>query len=164
MDALKCAGVAVQQATTVPNGATSLVVAFAHVADGVDLPASDSDGFATDVAAVIEPIFEGLRGGIEAMRETGGSIVTLLMAAAGRPGNDLLFEAVGGAMANLTRSAALHAGKSGYRIRINTLRVGRDDAAAMASVADAIAFLGSNAAGFITGIEIDFDRVAPDVR
>jgi hypothetical protein len=34
----------------------------------------------------------------------------------------------------------------------------------MASVADAIAFLGSDAAGFVTGIEIDFDRVVPHVR
>jgi hypothetical protein len=164
VDALQCSGVAVQRATTVPHGATSLVVALAHVAVGADLPASARECFAMDVSALIEPVFEGLRGGIEAMRETGGAIVTLLMAAAGRPDNDLLFEAVGGAMANLTRSAALHAGKSGYRIRINTLRVGRDDATAMASVADAIAFLGSDAAGFVTGIEIDFDRVVPHVR
>ncbi|MEX1109337.1 MAG: hypothetical protein WEC00_10525 [Dongiaceae bacterium] len=158
--ALRQRGIAVHIPAAPPAGKSYVVVALAHVAAGADLPASDRDGFADEVSAMIEPIFTGLRQAIGRMRETGGAIVTLLVGVAGRPDNDLLFEAVGGAVANLTRSAALHAGKSGYRIRVNFIRAGRSDAAAIASAADAIAWLGNDDAGFVTGVEIDLDRAA----
>ncbi|MEX0807403.1 MAG: hypothetical protein WD044_01625 [Dongiaceae bacterium] len=158
--ALQQRGIAVRSAAALSAGESPVFVALAHVAAGADLPASDRDGFADEVTALVEPVLTGLRQAIERLRETGGAIVTLLVGAAGRPGNDLLFEAVGGAVANLTRSAALHAGKSGYRVRVNFIRTGRSDAAAIASAADAIAWLGNEDTGFVTGIEIDLDRAA----
>jgi len=153
-------GIAVHEPMALPAGKPHVVIALAHVVAGADLPASDRDGFADEVSTLVEPVFSGLRQAIVCMRETGGAIVTLLIGAAGRPGNDLLFEAVGGAVANLTRSAALHVGKSGYRIRVNFVRAGRSDAAAIASATDAIVWLGNEDASFVTGVEIDLDRAA----
>jgi hypothetical protein len=158
--ALRQRGIAAHMPAALPAGKPPVFVALAYVAEGADLPASDRDGFADQVSALVDPVFTGLRQAIEHMRETGGAIVTLLIGAAGRPDNDLLFEAVGGAVANLTRSAALHVGKSGYRIRVNFIRAGRSDAAAIASAADAIVWLGNEDASFVTGVEIDLDRAA----
>jgi hypothetical protein len=144
----------------VPEGRIDLLVALAHVSAGIELPESNGIRFVDDVTALVGPIFEGLRQGIGWMRDSGGAIVTLLIGEANRPPNDLLFEASAGAIANLTRSAALHAGKSGYRIRVNFVRTGSSDLSAIAASADAIGWLGDENADFVTGTEIDLDRMA----
>ncbi len=67
-----------------------------------------------------------------------------------------------GGIANLTRSVALHAGKSGYGIRVNSIYVvpdaGRD--AAIDAAADAIGWLSGTGAGFVTGVELVIGRDA----
>lgn len=123
-------------------------------------------GFADTVAAVLKPVFLGTKLGVGHLaRAGGGAIVNIVGAidpAAAAPDN-MIREAARGAAANLSRSAALHAGKSGYRVRVNSLYLPilPRSAAEASALAETIIYLGSAEAEFVTGIELALTAADP---
>ncbi len=69
--------------------------------------------------------FFGIKHGFKHLRERGGSIINLssIEGMVGHP-EYAAYCAGKGAIRNLTKSAALHAGRSGYRIRVNSIHPG----------------------------------------
>ncbi len=72
-----------------------------------------------------EGVFLGCKYGVEAMRETGGSIINL-SSIAGLIGSPHLvaYGASKGLVRQLTKSIAVHCGREGYRIRCNSIHPG----------------------------------------
>ena len=72
-----------------------------------------------------EGVFLGCKYGVEAMRETGGSIINL-SSIAGLIGSPHLvaYGASKGLVRQLTKSIAAHCGREGYRIRCNSIHPG----------------------------------------
>ena len=73
----------------------------------------------------LDGVFLGVRAGVKAMRDHGGSIINLssIEGIVGHPGY-AAYSAGKGAVRNLTKSAALHAGRSGYKVRVNSIHPG----------------------------------------
>ena len=72
-----------------------------------------------------EGVFMGCKYGVEAMKETGGSIINL-SSIAGLIGSPHLvaYGASKGLVRQLTKSIAVHCGREGYRIRCNSIHPG----------------------------------------
>jgi NAD(P)-dependent dehydrogenase (short-subunit alcohol dehydrogenase family) len=124
--------------------------------------------------------FFGTKHGIRAMKERGGSIINM-SSIEGIVGIDTYaaYSAGKAAVRNLTKSAALHAGRSGYRIRINSIHpgyiktpmIGDDDAeldrleklhpigflGEAIDIANMALFLASDESRFATGAEFIVD-------
>ena len=124
----------------------------------VSADADESDDFADRVCACVTPSFEGMRAAMTLLRPAGGCVVNLVVGRGTDRGDGFLAAAVRGGIANLTRSVALHAGKSGYGIRVNSLYLASE--AALEAAADAIGWLSGADAGFVTGVELVIDRDA----
>ena len=73
----------------------------------------------------LDGVFLGVRAGVKAMRDHGGSIINL-SSIEGLIGDQNLaaYNASKGGVRLLTKSAALHCAKSGYRIRVNSIHPG----------------------------------------
>lgn len=133
--------------------------------------------------------FLGVKFGIEAMRRhgQGGSIINLssILGLVGSP-TTCAYTASKGAVRLLTKSAALHCAKAGYRIRVNSVHPGyiatpmvdavlktRDDPAALLAMVEALTplghlgapediahgvlYLASDESKFVTGAELVID-------
>ena len=120
----------------------------------VEVPADAEagDDFADRVCACVTPSFEGMRTAMTLLRPAGGCVVNLVVGRTNDRGDGFLPSAIRGGIANLTRSVALHAGKSGYAIRVNSLYLA--PGSALEAAADAIGWLSGADAGFVTGIEL----------
>jgi hypothetical protein len=123
-----------------------------------DVAADADDNFVDRVCTCVTPSFEGLRASMSLLRPAGGCVVTLVVGRGNAGGDGLMAAAVRGGIANLTRSVALHAGKSGTGIRVNSLYLASDTA--LEAAADAIGWLSGPEAGFVTGVELVIDRDA----
>ncbi len=139
-------------------------------------------------AVNVEGVFLGCREAIRAMKETGGGSIVNLSSVAGIIGDaqSAAYCASKGAVRLLTKSAALHCGRAGYNIRLNSVhpsfadtqmvreliasakhpervREGLMRAAPMGrmgraeEVAQAILYLSSDKSSFTTGAEIVVD-------
>ena len=135
-----------------------------------------------------EGVFLGCREAVRAMRETGGGSIVNLSSVAGIIGDasSLAYCASKGAVRLLTKSAALHCARAGYKIRVNSvhpsfaetpmvlegiarardperIRAGLERAAPMRrmgtadEVANTILFLASDESSFTTGAEFMVD-------
>lgn len=126
----------------------------------VEIPAEGQadDDFADRVCACVTPSFEGMRTAMTSLRSAGGCVVNLVVGCGAEQGDGYLAAAIRGGIANLTRSVALHAGKSSYGIRVNSIYVASD--AALEAAADAIGWLSGDGAGFVTGVELVIGREA----
>lgn len=73
----------------------------------------------------LDGVFLGVRAGVKAMKDHGGSIINL-SSIEGLIGDQNLaaYNASKGGVRLLTKSAALHCAKSGYRIRVNSIHPG----------------------------------------
>jgi len=133
---------------------------IALVLNVVEIPAdagSDAgDDFADRVCTCVTPSFEGMRAAMTLLRPAGGSVINLVVGRGTDQGDGFLSAAIRGGIANLTRSVALHAGKSGYGIRVNSLYLLSD--ATPEAAADAIGWLSGTDAGFVTGVELVIGR------
>jgi 3(or 17)beta-hydroxysteroid dehydrogenase len=139
-------------------------------------------------AVNVEGTFLGCREAVRAMKETGGGSIVNLSSVAGIIGDaqTIAYCASKGAVRLLTKSAALHCGRSGYKIRVNSVhpsfadtpmvqqliqssknpertREGLARAAPLGrlgraeEVAAAILYLASDESAFTTGAEIVVD-------
>jgi 3(or 17)beta-hydroxysteroid dehydrogenase len=139
-------------------------------------------------AVNVEGTFMGCREGVRVMKETGGGSIVNLSSVAGIIGDaqTIAYCASKGAVRLLTKSAALHCGRSGYKIRVNSVhpsfadtpmvqeliassknpertREGLARAAPLGrlgraeEVAAAILYLASDESAFTTGAEIVVD-------
>ena len=139
-------------------------------------------------AVNVEGTFMGCREAVRAMKETGGGSIVNLSSVAGIIGDaqTIAYCASKGAVRLLTKSAALHCGRSGYKIRVNSVhpsfadtpmvqeliassknpertREGLARAAPLGrlgraeEVAAAILYLASDESAFTTGAEIVVD-------
>lgn len=128
--------------------------ACALVLNIVEIPADAEagDDFADRVCSCVTPAFEGMRTAMTLLRPAGGCVVNLVVGCANDRGDGFLASAIRGGIANLTRSVALHAGKSGTGIRVNSLYAASE--AALEAAADAIGWLSGADAGFVTGVEL----------
>ena len=74
-------------------------------------------------AVNVEGTFLGCREAVRAMKETGGGSIVNLSSVAGIIGDaqTIAYCASKGAVRLLTKSAALHCGRSGYKIRVNSV-------------------------------------------
>lgn len=127
----------------------------------VEIPGDDDadDDFADRVCTSVAPSFEGMRTAMSLLRPKGGCVINLVVDRGSADGDGLLRAAVRGGIANLTRSVALHAGKSGYGIRVNSIYLASD--ATLEAAADAIGWLSGADAGFVTGVELVLGRDGP---
>jgi hypothetical protein len=136
------------------GGPVALVLNIAEVPADTET----DDDFADRVCACVTPTFEGMRTAMTLLRPAGGCVVNLVVDRGTNRENGFLSAAVRGGIANLTRSVALHGGKSGYGIRVNSLYLASD--AALEAAADAIGWLSGEEAGFVTGVELVIGRDA----
>jgi 3(or 17)beta-hydroxysteroid dehydrogenase len=135
-----------------------------------------------------EGVFLGCRQAVRAMKETGGGSIVNLSSVAGIIGDasSLAYCAAKGAVRLMTKSAALHCARAGYKIRVNSvhpsfaetpmvlegiarakdperIRAGLERAAPMGrmgtanEVANTILFLASDESSFTTGAEFMVD-------
>jgi|HubBroStandDraft_6_1064221.scaffolds.fasta_scaffold30728_2 3(or 17)beta-hydroxysteroid dehydrogenase len=141
------------------------------------------------VSAVnVEGTFLGCREAVRVMKETGGGSIVNLSSVAGIVGDaqTIAYCASKGAVRLLTKSAALHCGRSGYKIRVNSVHPSFADTAMVQSliassknpertreglaraaplgrlgraeeVAAAILYLASDESAFTTGTELIVD-------
>ena len=123
-----------------------------------DVEADADDDFADRVCACVTPSFEGMRAAMSLLRPAGGCVINLVVGRANAGGDGFMAAAVRGGIANLTRSVALHAGKSGTGIRVNSIYLVSDTA--LEAAADAIGWLSGTEAGFVTGVELVIGRDA----
>ena len=139
---------------TLAAGGAPAAEACVLVLNIVEIPADAEagDDFADRVCACVTPAFEGMRTAMTLLRPAGGCVVNLVVGRTSDRGDGFLPSAIRGGIANLTRSVALHAGKSGYAIRVNSLYLA--PWSALEAAAEAIGWLSGADAGFVTGIEL----------
>ena len=141
-------GVTVTEAGAPAGAAGALILNIVEI----PVDAEAGDDFADRVCACVTPSFEGMRTAMTLLRPAGGCVVNLVVDRGEDRSDGFLAAAIRGGIANLTRSVALHAGKSGYDIRVNSLYLVSD--AALGAAADAIGWLSGEDAGFVTGVEL----------
>jgi NAD(P)-dependent dehydrogenase (short-subunit alcohol dehydrogenase family) len=163
------------------------ITGFGTVAGGQDPESLTLETLRAVLAVNLEGIVLGCRHGIRAMRERGGSIVNVASRAGtvGVPGA-VAYAASKAAVLSVSRSVALHCAGAGYPVRCNAVVPGAIDtpmwAAVLgdgpdraeraarvaadvpmgrmgtaAEVAEAIAWLASDAAAYVTGTELVLD-------
>ncbi|MBD2835563.1 SDR family oxidoreductase [Pseudomonas sp. JM0905a] len=83
------------------------------------------DDWTKELSVNLNGVFLGTKHGMKALRAEGGSIINLssIEGIVGHPGY-AAYSAGKGAVRNLTKSAALHAGRSGYKVRVNSIHPG----------------------------------------
>jgi 3(or 17)beta-hydroxysteroid dehydrogenase len=169
-------------------GRLDILVNSAGIAFKGNIETATLDDWRKTHAVNVEGTFLGCREAIRAMRETGGGSIVNLSSVAGIIGDaqSAAYCASKGAVRLLTKSAALHCGRAGYNIRLNSVhpsfadtamvreliassknpervREGLARAAPMGrmgraeEVASTILFLASDESSFTTGAEIVVD-------
>jgi NAD(P)-dependent dehydrogenase (short-subunit alcohol dehydrogenase family) len=169
-------------------GRLDILVNSAGVAFKGNIETATLDDWRRTQAVNVEGTFLGCREAVRAMKETGGGSIVNLSSVAGIIGDaqTIAYCASKGAVRLLTKSAALHCGRMGYRIRVNSVhpsfadtpmvheliasaknpertREGLARAAPLGrlgraeEVAQAILYLASDESSFTTGAEIVVD-------
>ena len=169
-------------------GRLDILVNSAGIAFKGNIETATLDDWRKTHAVNVEGTFLGCREAIRAMKETGGGSIVNLSSVAGIIGDaqSAAYCASKGAVRLLTKSAALHCGRAGYNIRLNSVhpsfadtamvreliassknpervREGLARAAPMGrmgraeEVASTILFLASDESSFTTGAEIVVD-------
>ncbi|HZZ63802.1 MAG TPA: glucose 1-dehydrogenase [Roseiarcus sp.] len=169
-------------------GRLDILVNSAGIAFKGNIETATLDEWRKTQAVNVEGTFLGCREAIRAMRQTGGGSIVNLSSVAGIIGDaqSTAYCASKGAVRLLTKSAALHCGRAGYKIRLNSvhpsfadtpmvqeliasakhperMREGLMRAAPMGrmgraeEVAQAILYLASDESSFTTGAEIVVD-------
>ncbi len=169
-------------------GQLDILVNSAGIAFKGNIETATLDDWRKTHAVNVEGTFLGCREAIRAMKETGGGSIVNLSSVAGIIGDaqSAAYCASKGAVRLLTKSAALHCGRAGYNIRLNSVhpsfadtamvreliassknpervREGLARAAPMGrmgraeEVASTILFLASDESSFTTGAEIVVD-------
>lgn len=96
---------------------------------GIAIPGTIEDQTFADwrktMSVNLDAVFLGTRAGVRAMKDRGGSIINV-SSIEGIVGNAYVpaYNASKGGVRLLTKSAALHCARSGYRVRINSLHPG----------------------------------------
>ena len=169
-------------------GKLDILVNSAGIALKGNIETATLDDFRRTEAVNVEGTFMGCREAIRVMKRTGGGSIVNLSSVAGIIGDaqSAAYCASKGAVRLLTKSAALHCGRAGYNIRLNSVhpsfadtamvreliessknpervREGLAKAAPMGrmgrpeEVANAILYLASDESSFTTGIELMVD-------
>ncbi len=169
-------------------GGLDILVNSAGIALKGDIEKATLEDFRRTNAVNVEGVFLGCREAIRAMKGKGGGSIVNLSSVAGVIGDaqSAAYCASKGAVRLLTKSAALHCGRAGYNIRLNSVhpsfadtpmvqeliassknpervREGLSRAAPMGrmgraeEVAQAILYLASDELSFTTGIELMVD-------
>jgi NAD(P)-dependent dehydrogenase (short-subunit alcohol dehydrogenase family) len=179
---------AVVDAAVAAFGRLDILVNSAGIALKGNIETATLDEFRLTEAVNVEGTFIGCREAIRAMKGKGGGSIVNLSSVAGVIGDaqSAAYCASKGAVRLLTKSAALHCGRAGYNIRLNSVhpsfadtpmvqeliassknpervREGLMRAAPMGrmgraeEVANAILYLASDESSFTTGIELMVD-------
>jgi 3(or 17)beta-hydroxysteroid dehydrogenase len=169
-------------------GRLDILVNSAGVALKGDIETATLEDFRRTQAVNVEGVFLGCREAIRVMKDRGGGSIVNLSSVAGIIGDaqSAAYCASKGAVRLLTKSAALHCGRAGYNIRLNSVhpsfadtpmvqeliatsrnpdrvREGLMKAAPMGrmgrpeEVANAILYLASDESSFTTGAELMVD-------
>ncbi|KGU82116.1 SDR family oxidoreductase [Pseudomonas mediterranea] len=106
-------------------GSVDIVMNSAGIAVAGDVETMSFDDWNKELSVNLHGTFLGMKQAFEHLREKGGSIINLssIEGIVGHPGY-VAYCAGKGAIRNLTKSAALHAGRKGYRIRVNSIHPG----------------------------------------
>ncbi len=178
----------VTQAALRRFGGLDIVVNNAGVALGASVEDTTLEQWRWLMSINLDGVFMGVKAGVAAMKESGGGSIINLSSIEGLIGDANLaaYNASKGAVRLLTKSAALHCAKVGYKIRVNSIHPGyirtpmvdgyvatqADPAAAEAAIAalhplghigepDDIAYgvlyLASDESKFMTGAELVID-------
>ena len=104
-------------------GRIDILVNCAGIALKGNIETATLDDWRKTHAVNVEGTFLGCREGIRAMKETGGGSIVNLSSVAGVIGDaqSAAYCASKGAVRLLTKSAALHCGRAGYNIRLNSV-------------------------------------------
>ena len=176
------------EAVVAAFGRLDILVNSAGIALKGNIETATLDDFRKTEAVNIEGVFLGCREAIRVMKGTGGGSIVNLSSVAGIIGDaqSAAYCASKGAVRLLTKSAALHCGRAGYNIRLNTVhpsfadtpmvqeliasaknpervREGLMRAAPLGrlgraeEVANAILYLASDESSFTTGAELTVD-------
>jgi NAD(P)-dependent dehydrogenase (short-subunit alcohol dehydrogenase family) len=168
-------------------GGLDILVNNAGVALSANVEATTLEQWRSLMAINLDGVFLGVRAAIGAMKDRGGSIINLssIEGLIGDP-NLAAYNASKGGVRLLTKSAALHCAKAGYRIRVNSIHPGyiwtpmvenylkaqADPAAAKAfvealhplghlgepdDIAYGVLYLASDESKFVTGTELVID-------
>lgn len=179
---------AVVEVAVAAFGRLDILVNSAGIALKGDIEAATLDEFRRTEAVNVEGTFLGCREAIRVMKGAGGGSIVNLSSVAGIVGDaqSAAYCASKGAVRLLTKSAALHCGRSGYAIRVNSVhpsfadtpmvqeliasarnpdkvRAGLARAAPLGrlgraeEVAGAILYLASDESSFTTGTELVVD-------
>ena len=169
-------------------GRLDILVNSAGIALKGNIETATLDDFRRTAAVNVEGTFMGCREAIRVMKGTGGGSIVNLSSVAGIIGDaqSAAYCASTGAVLLLTKSAALHCGRAGYNIRLNSVhpsfadtpmvqeliassknpervREGLMRAAPLGrmgraeEVANAILYLASDESSFTTGVELPVD-------
>ena len=169
-------------------GRLDILVNSAGIAFKGNIETATLDEWRKTQAVNVEGTFMGCREAIRAMKQTGGGSIVNLSSVAGIIGDaqSAAYCASKGAVRLLTKSAALHCGRSGYNIRLNSVHPSFADTAMVQElivssknpervreglaraaplgrlgraeeIASAILYLASDESSFTTGAEIVID-------
>ncbi|QJI41115.1 SDR family oxidoreductase [Pseudomonas sp. ADAK2] len=106
-------------------GFVNVVMNSAGIAVPGNVETMSFDEWNKELSVNLNGTFFGIKHAFKNLRETGGSIINL-SSIEGIVGNPeyAAYCAGKGAIRNLTKSAALHGGRSGYKIRVNSIHPG----------------------------------------
>ena len=106
-------------------GKLDILVNMAGLSQNGSIEDTALDDWRRLMAVNLDGVFLGTKYGVEAMKESGGSIVNISSIYGSVGGKNIVgYSASKGAVRNLTKSAALHCAASGYGIRVNSVHPG----------------------------------------
>ncbi len=113
------------QAGVLQFGFVNVVMNSAGIAIPGNVETMSFDDWNKELSVNLNGTFFGIKHAFKNLRESGGSIINLssIEGIVGHP-EYAAYCAGKGAIRNLTKSAALHAGRSGYKIRVNSIHPG----------------------------------------
>ena len=113
------------EAAVVRFGFVDVVMNSAGIALPGNVENMSFEDWNKELSVNLHGTFFGIKHGFKYLRKRGGSIINLssIEGIVGHP-EYAAYCAGKGAIRNLTKSAALHAGRSGYRIRVNSIHPG----------------------------------------
>lgn len=117
--------IAVMKTATERFGGVDILVNNAGVALSADVEATTLEQWRWLMSINLDGVFLGVKHAVAAMKAKGGSIINL-SSIEGLTGNPNLaaYDASKGGVRLLTKSAALHCARAGYKIRVNSVHPG----------------------------------------